>query len=125
MLVPVTRLIPASTDPVTYAVSALIQGPVNQNYVSVFDQETTLLSDPVISDGLVSLNFSSELYYDSQQTKVSSTMLKQLVMTLTELDDIEMVSVSINGNIKVMDEVDHSIAVPTSRFDFESLIEAQ
>ena len=125
LLVPVTRLIPASTDPVTYAVSALFQGPVNQNYVSVFDQETTLLSDPVISDGLVSLNFSSELYYDSQQTKVSSTMLKQLVMTLTELDDIEMVSVSINGNIKVMDEVDHSIAVPTSRFDFESLIEAQ
>ena len=98
---------------------------MNQNYVSVFDQETTLLSDPVISDGLASLNFSSELYYDSQQTKVSSTMLKQLVMTLTELDDIEMVSVSINGNIKVMDEVDHSIAVPTSRFDFESLIEAQ
>ena len=42
-------------------------------------------------------------------------MLKQLVMTLTELDDIEMVSVSINGNIKVMDEVDHSIAVPTSQ----------
>ena len=38
LLVPVTRLISASTDPVTYAVSALIQGPVNQNYVSVFDR---------------------------------------------------------------------------------------
>lgn len=128
MLVPVTRLIPASADPVTYAVNALIQGPTNhQSYVTVFNHETTLLSNPVISEGLVSLNFSSELYYDSQQTKVSSTMLNQLVMTLTELDEIEMVSVAINGNIKVMDDANHSIAVPMSRFDFEdgSLIEAQ
>lgn len=125
LLVPVTRLISASTDPITYAVSALIQGPVNESYVSVFDQDTTLLSEPVVNEGLVSLNFSSELYYDSQQTKVSSTMLKQLVMTLTELDDIEMVSVSINGNIKVMDDAEHSIAVPTSRFGIEELIEAQ
>ncbi len=125
LLVPVTRLISASTDPITYAVAALIQGPLNESYVSVFDQDTTLLSEPVVNEGLASLNFSSELYYDSQQTKVSTTMLKQLVMTLTELDDIEMVSVSINGNIKVMDDADHSIAVPTSRFNVESLIEAQ
>lgn len=125
LLVPVTRLISASTDPITYAVSALIQGPVNENYISVFDQNTTLLSEPVVSDGLISLNFSKELYYDSEQTKVSSMMLTQLVMTLTELEDIEMVSVSINGNIKVMDEADHSIAVPTGRFDVSSLIEAQ
>ena len=125
LLVPVTRLISASTDPITYAVSALIQGPVNENYISVFDQNTTLLSEPVVSDGLISLNFSEELYYDSEQTKVSSMMLTQLVMTLTELEDIEMVSVSINGNIKVMDDADHSIAVPTGRFDVSSLIEAQ
>ena len=125
LLVPVTRLISASTDPITYAVSALIQGPVNENYISVFDQNTTLLSELVVSEGLISLNFSKELYYDSEQTKVSSMMLTQLVMTLTELEDIEMVSVSINGNIKVMDEADHSIAVPTGRFDVSSLIEAQ
>ena len=125
LLVPVTRLISASTDPITYAVSALIQGPVNENYISVFDQNTTLLSEPVVSEGLISLNFSKELYYDSEQTKVSSMMLTQLVLTLTELEDIEMVSVSINGNIKVMDEADHSIAVPTGRFDVSSLIEAQ
>lgn len=125
LLVPVTRLISASTDPITYAVSALIQGPVNENYISVFDQNTTLLSEPVVSEGLISLNFSKELYYDSEETKVSSMMLTQLVMTLTELEDIEMVSVSINGNIKVMDEADHSIAVPTGRFDVSSLIEAQ
>ena len=94
-------------------------------WFSVFDQNTTLLSEPVVSEGLISLNFSKELYYDSEQTKVSSMMLTQLVMTLTELEDIEMVSVSINGNIKVMDEADHSIAVPTGRFDVSSLIEAQ
>ena len=35
LLVPVTRLISASTDPITYAVSALIQGPVNENYMEL------------------------------------------------------------------------------------------
>ncbi|MDE5976952.1 MAG: GerMN domain-containing protein [Turicibacter sp.] len=124
LLVPVTRIISASTDPITYSVSALIQGPTNQNYVSVFDQQTTLLTDPVVTDGLVSLNFSSDLYYDNQQTKVSSTMLNQLVMTLTELDEIDMVSVSIEGNIKVTDDASRSIAVPTGRFNVESTIGA-
>ena len=52
-------------------------------------------------------------------------MQKRKVLTLTELEDIEMVSVSINGNIKVMDDADRSVAVPTGRFDVSSFIEAQ
>jgi germination protein M len=92
--------------------------------VSVFDQNTTLLEDPVLTDGLLSLNFSSDLYYNNDQTEVSSTMLKQLVMTLTEVDEVEMVSVSIDGNIKVMDDTSRSIAVPTARTNVESFIEA-
>lgn len=123
-LVPVTRLISEDIDPITYAVSALIQGPVGENYVSVFDQNTALLEDPVLTDGLLSLNFSSDLYYDNAQTEVSSMMLKQLVMTLTEVDEVEMVSVSIDGNIKVTDDTSHSIAVPTARTNVESFIEA-
>lgn len=51
-------------------------------------------------------------------------MLKQLVMTLTEVDEVEMVSVSIDGNIKVMDDTSRSIAVPTARTNVESFIEA-
>ncbi len=124
LLVPVTRLISDTIDPITYAVSALIQGPAGENYVSVFDQNTTLLEDPVLTDGLLSLNFSSDLYYNNDQTEVSSTMLKQLVMTLTEVDEVEMVSVSIDGNIKVMDDTSRSIAVPTARTNVESFIEA-
>lgn len=124
LLVPVTRLISDTIDPITYAVSALIQGPAGENYVSVFDQNTTLLEDPVLKDGLLSLNFSSDLYYNNDQTEVSSTMLKQLVMTLTEVDEVEMVSVSIDGNIKVMDDTSRSIAVPTARTNVESFIEA-
>ena len=36
LLVPVTRLIPASTDPVTYAVSALIQGACESKLCECF-----------------------------------------------------------------------------------------
>ena len=65
-----------------------------------------------------------DLYYNNDQTEVSSTILKQLVMTLTEVDEVEMVSVSIDGNIKVMDDTSRSIAVPTARTNVESFIEA-
>ena len=119
MLVPVTRLIPNSVDPIDYAVNTLIQGATSKDYISVFDHQTTLLSSPTIQDGLISLNFSSELYYDQNQTLVSSLMLKQLVMTLTEFDEIESVSVTINGNMKVLYDASRSVVIPTSRMNFE------
>lgn len=124
MLVPVTRLIPNSVDPIDYAVNALIQGATSKDYISVFDHQTTLLSSPTIQDGLISLNFSSELYYDQNQTLVSSLMLKQLVMTLTEFDEIESVSVAINGNMKVLDDASRSVVIPTSRMNFEPVKDA-
>ena len=124
MLVPVTRLIPNSVDPIDYAVNTLIQGATSKDYISVFDHQTTLLSSPTIQDGLISLNFSSELYYDQNQTLVSSLMLKQLVMTLTEFDEIESVSVTINGNMKVLDDASRSVVIPTSRMNFEPVRDA-
>lgn len=124
MLVPVTRLIPNSVNPIDYAVNALIQGSTSGDYISVFDHQTTLLDSPTVQDGLISLNFSSELYYDQNQTVVSSLMLKQLVMTLTEFEEIESVSVAINGNMKVLDDASRSVVIPTSRMNFEPVKDA-
>lgn len=124
LLVPVTRLISNSVNPVNYAIESLIQGSLGEDYISVFDNQTTLLGSPVLQDGLISLNFSSELYYNEEETQVSSLMLKQLIMTLTEFDDIELVSVAIDGNVKVIDDASRSIVVPTSRLFFEPIKDA-
>jgi len=123
-LVPVTRLVSAQTDVVTYAIESLIAGPRNENYISIFNHRTTLLDDPVLEDGLLTLNFSSDLYYNRDQTKVSSVLMRQLIMTLTELDEIENVSVIIEGNVRVFDDELNPIAIPTSRHVFDAFIEA-
>lgn len=124
LLVPVTRLIPSSVDPVNYAIDSLIQGSVGGEYISVFDNQTTLMTEPVIENGVITLNFSSDLYYDNNQTVVSSLMHEQLVMTLTEFDGIEAVSVLIDGNSKIVDDTLRSVAIPTSRNIFEPVNDA-
>ena len=124
LLVPVSRLISNTVDPVTYAINSLIQGSVGGEYISVFDNQTTLMTEPVVEDGVMNLNFSSDLYYDQDETMVSSLMLEQLVLTLTEFEDIESVSISIDGNEEVMDENLQAVSVPIDRQYFEPVKDA-
>ena len=124
-LIPVTRLIPAEENNITYVVESLIAGPVDQEYITVFNNQTTLIDEPILENGLLTLNFSSDLYYNQAQTKVSSAMLKQLVMSLMDLEEVEQVSVIIEGNVKVFDETLNLNTIPTSHFAVDSFIEAQ
>ena len=123
-LVPVTRLVSGQTDAVQYAIEALIAGPRGESYISIFNHRTTLLETPLLEDGILTLNFSSDLYYNRDQTKVSSVLMRQLIMTLTELDEVENVSVIIEGNVRVFDDQLTPIAVPTGRAEFDAFIEA-
>lgn len=124
LLVPVSRLISSTLNPVTYAIESLIQGSVGGEYISLFDNQTTLMTDPVVENGMVTLNFSSDLYYDQDETIVSSLMLKQLVLTLTEIDGVDSVSISIDGNTEMMDDNLQVISIPASRDDFEPVKDA-
>lgn len=124
-LIPVTRLIPAKEDTITYVIESLITGPVGQNYISVFNHRTTLIDDPILENGLLTLNFSSDLYYNRAQTEVSSAMLRQLVMTLTDLDEVDQISVIIEGSVKVFDDELGLGTITTSDFAVDSFIEAQ
>ena len=123
LLVPVTRLVSRDVDMLSYAVSSLIMGPIGEHYVSVFDHRTTLLDDPLLADGTLTLNFSADLFYNEAQTQVSSSMLRQLVMTLTAFDDVSDVSVIIEGNVRVFDEGMNPVVVPVSRYDVSSFVQ--
>jgi len=115
LLVPVTRLVATNIDPFEYAVSSLVRGPVGRNYISVFNHRATLLDAPRLENGIMTLNFSSELFFDQEQTQVSSQVIKQLVMTLTEFDEVSEVSVVIEGSSRVFDDVGNPITVPVGR----------
>jgi len=95
MLVPVTRLVAPEVETFEYAVSSLVRGPVGASYVSVFNHRATLLEQPKLEDGIMTLNFCSELFFNQEQTQVSSQVIKQLVMTMTEFDEVHEVSVVI------------------------------
>jgi len=115
LLVPVTRLVANEVDPFEHAISSLVRGPVGGNYISVFNHRATLLESPLLENGIMTLNFSSELFFDQEQTQVSSLMIKQLVMTLTEFEEISEVSVVIEGSSRVFDDVGNPITVPVGR----------
>ena len=115
LLVPVTRLVSAEVDPFEYAVSSLVRGPVGASYISVFNHRATLLEQPVVENGIMTLNFSSELFFDQEQTQVSSQVIKQLVMTMTEFDEVSEVSVVIEGSSRVFDDIGNPITVPVGR----------
>lgn len=115
MLVPVTRLVAPGVDPFEYAVSSLVRGPIGATYISVFNHQATLLEQPLLEDGIMTLNFCSELFFDQGQTQVSSLVIKQLVMTMTEFDEVHEVSVVIEGSSRVFDDAGNPITVPVSR----------
>ena len=115
LLVPVTRLVARGVDPFEYAVSSLVRGPIGASYISVFNHRTALLESPKIEEGIMTLNFSSELFYNREQTQVSSQVIKQLVMTMTEFEEVYEVSVVIEGSSRVFDDAGNPITVPVSR----------
>lgn len=115
MLVPVTRLIAPNVDLMEYMVNSLVRGPIGAGYISVFSHRTTLIDPPHLEDGILTLNFCSEFFYNQEQTQVSSQALRQLVMTMTEIDEVYEVSVIIEGSVRVFDEGGNPVVVPVSR----------
>jgi len=124
-LVPVTRVVDASMDPVAYAVNALSEGPRGQSYLSFVSPMANLIEAPLVADGVLTLNFDGGLFFDQHQTMVSSTAIMQLVMTLTEQEDIESVSVLVEGSARVFDDQTRPIAVPATRTFVDPFVSAQ
>ena len=115
LLIPVTRLVNNNVNPFEYAVSALVRGPIGASYISVFNHRAMLLEQPRVEEGILTLNFSSDLFYNQEQTQVSSQVIRQLVMTMTEFEEVSEVSVVIEGSSRVFDDVGNPITVPVNR----------
>ena len=114
-LIPVTRVVDAAYDPFIYVISALTAGARGERYISVFSHTARLLEAPLLTDNIMTLNFDSGLFFDTRQTKVSAAAMKQLIMSLTEFEEVESVSVLIDGSSRIFDNQSRPIAVPASR----------
>lgn len=117
--VPVTKRISnEEKDPVVAAVNALVTGPDHSSgLLSEFQQDVKLIDKPKYEDGHVTLNFNEAIYgsYDEEKKIVSNNVLNSLVLTLTEQQGIEKVSLMVNGKQDIVSEDGKSLSEPVSR----------
>ncbi|MHC0037439.1 GerMN domain-containing protein [Pseudoneobacillus sp. C159] len=116
--VPVTKRVSNSTsNPVEAVVNELVEGP---NYasglVSEFLSGVKLIEKPKVTDGKVTLNFNDALYSSHNEQKIiSDHLLTSLVLSLTEQQGIESVSVMVNGDANLVKENGDKLSEPVTR----------
>ncbi|KHD86929.1 GerMN domain-containing protein [Heyndrickxia ginsengihumi] len=117
--VPVTRRISNDeTNDVKAAVEQLVKGPdPGSNLVSGFMDDVSLLKNPQIKDGKVTLDFNKEILGSlNKKTKmISNEVLNPLVLTLTEQKGIKSVAVEVDGSTKLVTENGKQLTEPVLR----------
>lgn len=113
--VPVTTRVKSGKDELAAAVNAMIDSPAGKGLQSAFGSDVALKGDPVVKDGVVTLNFNESLYTDPQKKTVSNAAIDCLALTLTGQSDIKKVAIEVDGSTKVMKESGKPITEPVSR----------
>lgn len=113
--VPVTRRVEAGEDALTTAVNELIDGPsIGTSLVSGIQSKANLLADPEVKDGTLTLDFNEHILESSENMAVSQDVLNMLVLTLTEQNGVDKVSIEVNGEASVLNK-EGEPAEPVSR----------
>lgn len=116
--VPVTHRVSRSIeDNVEAVVNELIKGPgYDSTLVSGFFSDVKLMDKPKLEDGHVTLNFNQALISSLSKEKViSSQLLNELVLSLTELPDVQSVSVMVDGKSELVTDNGEKISKPVTR----------
>ena len=103
LIVPTIRYI---EDKVTVetVMAELLKGPDNElSLLSAIPSGTKLNSCKTSANGVVTLDFSSEFSNIKEYTKLNTTILKTIVLTCEQVDGIEGVEVTIDGQPLDMD----------------------
>lgn len=103
--VPVTRRVEnTKEDVVQTVVKELVKGPETySNLNTEFDPDVELL-DEETNNGVVTLNFNEFILENSTENTISSNVLQSLVLSLTEQNGVNSVSIKVNGNEEIMND---------------------
>jgi germination protein M len=115
--VPVTERISSNADNDYEAiVKSLIDGPAMDSSLSnVFNTGSALTSEPKLKDGVLSLEFNKEVLSNADEAAISDQLMETLVMSLTEMTDVEAVNVKVEGVEEVFNEQGEAYAEPVTR----------
>ncbi|WP_340084975.1 GerMN domain-containing protein [Siminovitchia sp. FSL H7-0308] len=115
--VPVTKRVSnTEMDDVTAIVNELIEGPgMMTALVSGMSSDIQLLEEPKIKEGVVTLNFNEAVLGSSKEQMISEETLQSLVLSLTELNDVKSVAISVEGKKELVNEKGEPLTAPVSR----------
>ncbi len=115
--VPVTKRVNNSVkDNIVAVVNELVKGPNSKsNLASEFMPDVSLLTDPKLDGGKVTLNFNKNIYGSFEENVISQSLLDALVLSLTEQKGIESVSVTVEGKAELVDDQGKKLTEPVTR----------
>ncbi len=114
--VPVTERIQATSDnDLTAVVNTLVNGPSQgASLETPFGSDVSLVSAPVVKDGVATLNFNENLYTNSKKKTVNDQAVNVLALSLIGKDGIKKVSIQVQGNAKMTLESGKALTKPVS-----------
>ncbi len=112
--VPITRQILPQNDPLAAVVLELIKGPAVGSGLNGDIPVSTELRSIKMEDGIVYVDFSSELTSYGGGTAAENAMLGSLVLSLTEIPGVNGVKITINGQTPMLPE-GTDVSRPVSR----------
>ncbi|WP_033828262.1 GerMN domain-containing protein [Bacillus andreraoultii] len=115
--VPVTKRVSNKVDnPVMAVVNELIKGPnTSSTLYTLFMPDVQLVDEPKLDNGIVKLNFNENIYGSYDQKLVSKQVLEPLVLSLTEQEGVEGVSIQVNGDTNVVNQDGQTLSEPVTR----------
>ncbi|WP_456278079.1 GerMN domain-containing protein [Bacillus sp. AK128] len=115
--VPITkRVSEINGDKIAATVNELVEGPsLMSGLLTELNPEAKLLSEPVYSDGVLTLNFNEAIFSNLDKTEISSHVLNSLVLSLTEQEGIESVAIQVNGKSELVTDSGENLTEPVTR----------
>ncbi|WP_018752295.1 GerMN domain-containing protein [Paenibacillus sanguinis] len=112
--VPVTRFVPAGSDPVQAALSELIKGPENKDGLERVVTDNTKLERVEISqEGIITVSLMDDMFEAGE--KLPAQMMQSLVLTVTENKDDSKVRIWLNGDKAVLGMDNQTYGEPVMR----------
>ncbi|WP_416151412.1 GerMN domain-containing protein [Salipaludibacillus sp. HK11] len=114
--VPVTRRVNQDEETYQAVINELLEGPsYMSNLLTDFRQEVELIEEPSFENGTVTVNFNEALLSQMEGTAISEDVLNMLVLSLTEQEEIESVSLQVDSESTIMVNNGESLTDPVVR----------
>lgn len=109
-LVPITKYVGGEADAFA-AMNELVRGPKDGGLKNLFPEGTELLDVDVDETGIASVNFSKAFSDISKEPQHEKMLLKTIVLTMTQFDNIDVVRILVDGK-EYTDTSQTTMAVP-------------